>query len=143
MMLALSVKQPWPWAIFHAGKDIENRDWAWPVKRVPLPKRVLIHASKTFSPDDYAFGGVAVWQIAHLDLPLINELVTGAIIGAVTVTSCVTSSESQWFAGKFGFVLERPVLLARPIPCRGQLGLWPVSDDIEAEVRAAVKGTSA
>lgn len=25
--LALSVRQPWPWAILHAGKDIENRSW--------------------------------------------------------------------------------------------------------------------
>lgn len=25
--LALSVRQPWAWAIIHAGKDIENRSW--------------------------------------------------------------------------------------------------------------------
>lgn len=25
--LALSVRQPWAWAIIHAGKDIENRTW--------------------------------------------------------------------------------------------------------------------
>ena len=26
-MKALSIRQPWAWAILHAGKDIENRDW--------------------------------------------------------------------------------------------------------------------
>ena len=26
-MKALTIKQPWAWAIIHAGKDIENRDW--------------------------------------------------------------------------------------------------------------------
>jgi hypothetical protein len=26
-MRALSIRQPWAWAILHAGKDIENRDW--------------------------------------------------------------------------------------------------------------------
>jgi hypothetical protein len=26
-MRALTVKQPWAWAILHAGKDIENRGW--------------------------------------------------------------------------------------------------------------------
>lgn len=25
--VALSIRQPWAWAILHAGKDIENRDW--------------------------------------------------------------------------------------------------------------------
>ncbi len=24
-MLALSIRQPWAWAIIHAGKDVENR----------------------------------------------------------------------------------------------------------------------
>jgi hypothetical protein len=26
-MRALTVRQPWAWAIFCAGKDIENRSW--------------------------------------------------------------------------------------------------------------------
>ncbi len=42
-MKALSIRQPWAWAILHAGKRIENRDWrAAPSYRGPL----LIHASK-------------------------------------------------------------------------------------------------
>jgi hypothetical protein len=39
---ALSIRQPWAWAILHAGKRIENRDWrSVPSYRGPL----LIHAS--------------------------------------------------------------------------------------------------
>ena len=26
-MKCLSIRQPWAWAIIHAGKDIENRCW--------------------------------------------------------------------------------------------------------------------
>ena len=26
-MKALTIKQPWAWAILHGGKDIENRNW--------------------------------------------------------------------------------------------------------------------
>ena len=26
-MKALSIRQPWAWAIINAGKDIENRQW--------------------------------------------------------------------------------------------------------------------
>ena len=27
-MKAVSVHQPWAWAILHAGKNVENRTWA-------------------------------------------------------------------------------------------------------------------
>ena len=40
-MKALSIRQPWAWAILHAGKRIENRDWRSCHYRGPL----LIHAS--------------------------------------------------------------------------------------------------
>lgn len=26
-LLALSIRQPWVWAILNASKDVENRDW--------------------------------------------------------------------------------------------------------------------
>ena len=41
-MKALSIRQPWAWAILHAGKRVENRDWQGCHYRGPL----LIHASK-------------------------------------------------------------------------------------------------
>lgn len=42
-MKALSIRQPWAWAILQAGKRIENREWrAAPTYRGPL----LIHAAK-------------------------------------------------------------------------------------------------
>lgn len=28
-MRALTVQQPWAWAIVHGGKDVENRTQAW------------------------------------------------------------------------------------------------------------------
>ena len=40
-MKALSVRQPWAWAIIYAGKDVENRTW-------PTRYRgfVIVHASQ-------------------------------------------------------------------------------------------------
>jgi hypothetical protein len=43
---ALSIRQPWVWAIVHAGKDIENRTW-WTPYRGP----VLIHAANAAAQD--------------------------------------------------------------------------------------------
>jgi hypothetical protein len=46
-MRAISVRQPYAWAIIHGGKDVENRSQraAFQFKPV-IGERVLIHASK-------------------------------------------------------------------------------------------------
>ena len=38
---ALTLKQPWPWAIVHAGKDVENRTWPVPPKLLKKRCRIL------------------------------------------------------------------------------------------------------
>ena len=47
-MLALSIRQPWAWAIIHAGKDVENRseNMARRAERL-IGQIILIHAGKT------------------------------------------------------------------------------------------------
>ncbi|RCJ19276.1 hypothetical protein A6770_31970 [Nostoc minutum NIES-26] len=47
-MKALSVRQPWAWAIIYASKDIENRGW-------PIYYRgdILIHAAKGCTKKEY------------------------------------------------------------------------------------------
>jgi hypothetical protein len=53
--LALSVRQPWAWAIIYAGKDIENRDWRHGRLSRFLNQRgrVAIHASKGMRKHEY------------------------------------------------------------------------------------------
>ncbi len=60
-MKALSLRQPWAWAILHAGKRIENRDWGT-AYRGPL----LLHASKSVG-SRMAFDDAveAILSIAH------------------------------------------------------------------------------
>jgi hypothetical protein len=61
----------------------------------------------------------------NLGLPIITippkaELQFGGIIGAATLTACVRESDSPWFTGEYGFVLENP----RTLPlmrCQGSL----------------------
>lgn len=138
MMLALTIRQPWAWAIFNAHKDVENREWPWPRKR-RLPHRILVHTSKTMTGLEYDSGAQCIFQVSSIEVPAKDELPLGGIVGAVTVTGCVTHSESMWFGGAFGWTLEHPVALPRVIPCLGERGLWTVSGDIEADIRAAAK----
>lgn len=118
--LALSVRQPWPWAMQHAGKDIENRNW-----RTSRRGRIAVHAGKGMSLAEYRDCLDLVRQIGgdKFDLPGMDELSRGGIVGSVEIVDCVTRSDSPWFFGTFGFVLRnfRP---AEFIACRGQLGFF-------------------
>lgn len=42
----------------------------------------------------------------------------------------------RWFFGPVGYALRDIVSLAEPVPCKGKLGFWTLSDDVEAKVRA-------
>lgn len=111
---ALSIRQPWPHRIFHEDKDVENRDWLTRYRGW-----FLVHA------------GVTTEECAPSEM----HLPRGGIVGLARIVDCVTSMESRWFFGRFGFVLRD----AEPLPlvaCRGKLGFFYPP----AEVNVAVAG---
>ena len=118
---AISIRQPWAWAIIYGGKDVENR--SAPRRFQPaVGHRVLIHASKTMSPDEYA-AAVAFMAGLGVRCPASTDLAFGGIVGSAIVTSIVTRHRSPWFRGPAALVLAD----ARPEPfmaVRGQLALW-------------------
>ncbi len=122
---AFSIMQPWAWLIVNGHKDIENRDWKPWNHGLKFRGRVLIHAGKrmdTGAMDDLRQGVHPVTgDELTLDLPDVFEL--GGLIGEVDLVDCVTSSDSAWFVGPYGFVLRNPKPLAFR-PCRGQLGFF-------------------
>jgi hypothetical protein len=76
-MKALSIHQPWAWAILHAGKTVENRTWSTKY-RGPL----LIHASKTRT--SYDREAQVDWlKVYGVVIPRWEELVVEAIVGVV------------------------------------------------------------
>lgn len=125
-MKALSIRQPWAWAILHAGKDIENRDWATKYRGT-----ILIHASAGCTAFDFANACHAIGCI-H---PLIttpecaNAVHRGGIVGMADIVDCVTKSPSPWFFGRYGFVLRnvRPVTFT---PFKGKLGFFNAPDEL-------------
>lgn len=145
-MKALSIKQPWAQLIcagmlltekvdsgegmstvrLHGKvviKDIENRNWPIP-SWFKLPQRIYVHASKKRDEN-------AMWWLMEkgfapaVILGLYTDRVPiGCIIGEVDIVSCVTSSDSPWFEGPYGFVLANPQLYEKPTPCKGKLGFF-------------------
>jgi len=108
--LALSVRQPWAWAIIHAGKPLENRT-AFMIRHLnPVTGRRAIHASKGMTRDEYDEG--CEFMFRHgIECPAPADLLRGGIIGSVTVTGVVKESDNPWFFG------PRALVLADPTPC--------------------------
>jgi hypothetical protein len=146
--IALTVCQPWAWAIVAGHKPWENRGWEMPRKL--LGKRLWIHAGKSKS---WLKDGVAFIENQEIELP--RELVYGAVLGCVTLGECWEIEELErlrtltpgpspvegegrksgleWAFGEFCWRCDDPIALAKPVPCKGQLGLW----QLPAEVLAA------
>lgn len=123
MTAAISIRQPWAWLILNAGKDIENRDWP-----TNFRGRMLIHASKTCTKAEYQDAIDFVnFRIDYpiIEVPPIDKLDRGGIVGSVEVIDCVSQSDSPWFIGEHGFVLRNPKLIPFN-PWKGRLGFFNV-----------------
>lgn len=130
--LALSVRQPWAWAIIHAGKDCENRG-PMMLRHLPKPieRPIAIHAAKGLAKYEYESASEFMAKIGVV-CPPPADLLRGGIIGAVTVTRVTKPSApplSRWFCGPRALMLENP----QPcefIPSVGALGYfaWEAAD---------------
>lgn len=131
---ALSLWQPWAWAVAAGHKRIENRTWR--------PKRatkqwIAIHAAKKVDIE-------AVQKVAEItgedpELPL------GAIVGVAYLDEIVVGAsrvddldpkDRIWFTGPFGWLFSRAIALQDPIPCRGYQSLW----FLEPSIRSRLEG---
>jgi hypothetical protein len=113
----LTVHQPWAWALIHGGKDVENRGW----KLTQQPTVILVAAGQKIDFDAFKF-----IRRLGVEPPLTSKLVTGAIIGAVTITACVRDSPSQWAdPDQWHWLAENAVPLEQPVGWRGRPGLFP------------------
>lgn len=134
-MKALSIQQPWAWAIVKRDKRVENRTW-------PTTYRgpVLIHASQACQDSSIeACAKILGVQPAAMLQEMVRDpqgLAAGAVVGVARLVDCVERSESRWFFGPFGFVLEnvRPL---NPFPIRGRLGLFDLDERAMAPETAA------
>jgi hypothetical protein len=127
-MRALTVRQPWAWAIIHAGKNIENRSW----RNRHCSGTVAIHASGASVPRTFSLP-------RGVRRPAAGELHRSAIIGVVDIVDVVDRHRSPWFGGPLGWVLRNPRPLAQPVRCSGRLGLWELPGNLERQVARHLK----
>ena len=82
--LALSVRQPWAWAIIYAGKDIENRSWQAVNHGLRQRGRIAIHASKGMTREEYEEASAFMLGL-DIECPAPCDLLRGGIVGSVEV----------------------------------------------------------
>ena len=117
-MRALTVKQPWAWAIIHAGKNVENRTW-----HMDYRGRIAIHAGLS------AMRAYAAWAQGWMaaigvEAPELEDLPLGCVLGTVELVDCVRDSGSRWaMPDCWHWVLRKPRACA-PRFVRGSLSLW-------------------
>jgi hypothetical protein len=111
-MKALSVRQPWAWAIVAGWKPIENRTWQTNHRGL-----LLIHAGL-----QYDRAGFEFLESHAINTP--DDLLRGGIVGRVQLIDITTDHPSTWAQpGCFHWVLADPI--QTPFrPMRGQLKLF-------------------
>jgi hypothetical protein len=132
-MKALTIKQPWATLIVAGVKDIENRSW-----HTDYRGTIGIHSSAKMTRIEMEEACEFMESfVPRFSAPRFRQeqFPTGVLLGTVHIVDCVRASDSPWFVGEYGFVLQDEVAFANPLPCRGALGFWDVPTDLATRAR--------
>lgn len=148
---AITVRQPWGWAIAYGGKTVENRSRA-----VAYRGLLAIHAGAAWSVHGgadravkQAFAPYRPPAAASRDIERAHSpgrFVTGAIIAVAELVDVHLGIGCcrPWGHGRdlataapvHHLLLARVRPLAAAVACRGQLGLWQPAPAVAAQVAA-------
>lgn len=132
-MRAVTIRQPWAWAIANGFKDIENRSW-YPC--LDPGEEVAIHAAAA-APDWDDVRRVTELLGRRSEVPM--EFDCGCVVATARFVGAVETSPSKWFRGPVGWALDCVKPLRKPVECKGQLRLWNLPARVE---RAVARQTS-
>jgi hypothetical protein len=154
-MKALSIKQPLAGLVVAGIKNVENRSWA--------PKQAIgmLAIVSTATPD------AAKWwqplrekcQVQGVTFPEELCKINGATLGTVEFNYVAWTDEqgnystdhptidesvigTWWDPDSIGFIFEHPKRLVTPIPLKGQLGLYNLAPEVEAEIKKQLSSKS-
>jgi len=131
MLKTITCRQPFAGLIAASLKPVENRG-----QNFAHRGELAIHAGKAVDPAE-----LVTMQATFPDAPL---TVLGAVLAVAELTGCHLADGccEPWgfptYSGgpAFHLTIAHVRRLARPVECRGQLGLWSLPPDVEAAVRS-------
>ena len=115
MLPAISIRQPWAWAVVSGHKTFETRDGYL----APMGY-LVIHSSKTFNTMQFR-ADINYCKEKGVSVPDKNDLAWGCLIGLVEFGSISCSkitgiNEIETLCYSLNF--EKPKLFSSPVPCR-------------------------
>ncbi|MER7361839.1 ASCH domain-containing protein [Nonomuraea wenchangensis] len=140
-MKAITVRQPWAWAIATGRKPVENRTWTTRHRGL-----LAIHAAARWAGPD-ALRDVCDLADCHVSDVRVTDKHLGAIVAVVDLvdvcTAMLTPGDTcgcgPWaMGGHAHWRVVNPRPLAVPIPCKGRLMLWDLSPELETAVRMQI-----
>ena len=129
-MRALTIRQPMAHAIAHLGKNLENRSR---VAKSLVGQVIAIHAGAAWD-DGHA---ERVEQSCGVRVER-SDVTHGAVIATARIARVLEHSDSPWWIGPLALELEDVRPLVAPIPAKGALGYWHLTDEQERDVRAQI-----
>ncbi|MFT3708065.1 MAG: hypothetical protein QM817_10450 [Archangium sp.] len=157
-MLALTVWQPYAFAIAEGWKTVENRTWA-PPKQLPIGARLAIHAAAKLPEADDVAGiremlydsrghakGAKPWHV-----PKLAEFKLGCVVAVATLAAVIKTEDERivgalpsdqvpFYFGPFGWLLKDIKKLPVPVRARGMQGLWPLGGEELFAVHEQLRG---
>ena len=127
-MKAITIHQPWAWAIAQGIKPVENRTW-----RTDYRGELAVHAG--VSRISLRRGREVLEHLGIL-VPPDDALVFGAIVGLVDLVDSLPVEQAPsgpFRAGPMCWLLRHSRQIA-PVPCKGQLGLFTLRDEVVAQI---------
>ncbi|SEU46341.1 ASCH domain-containing protein [Nonomuraea wenchangensis] len=133
MLKAVTIWQPWSWAVAADLKPVENR-----TRATRHRGEIAIHAGKHW--DEIGACDWRVMEAARSEMPLTADdprFVFGAIIAVAELVDVTRDGPAPWAEpGQVHWLLAGVRPLADPVPCRGWQNVWDVPPDVEVVVRA-------
>lgn len=156
---AVTVHQPWAYALTWWGKDCENRIWEPSGYGIGAGDKIVIHAGRLRPPNSAPRGGKA-WDAMMSQIELLNAdgVIPGgpsalckelsesllrnssALVAIATIDRIATKGdddfihESPWRTDdEFAWVV-RDVCPIVPIPCNGKEKLWQLTETQKEQV---------
>lgn len=118
-MPAISIKQPWAWAIMEGHQPIINTDCILPSNIAG--KDIWLHASDNIDVD----GIEQLRKLGIRNLPQKNQYNQRVILGSIKIVKSVdTMAGNPWYSGPIAWIVETPILLPHPVKCEGRKGFW-------------------
>lgn len=163
-MKAITIREPWATLVAIGAKQIETRSWPTNYRgpiAIHASKKITSREVDLATNLDHPIGraiqkaGVQIfWQpdVIGATHQAFSET-RGCVIATATISDCIQFTQENvrtlcavygaheldfgdLTVGRYGFILSRVQRLDTPIPAKGQLGLWDLSDETMEKIES-------